>query len=394
MLEFRGGALVFFLFFVFNMLGQEVTTIDPVKTEVEGLNSLSPELCKEKNLMITPYVAPTYTPELGMLISGGGLVSFKIHPQNPLVDRSSVPFSIGYSTNGSISLAAFPCIYGKNDKIRILTRIFYRDMPDNYWGVGYDAGNRTAETDATTNYQRQWFSVEGKVVRRVNKNFFVGLSYDFNSTKAMGLNEYMQADAYVMTYGSSATNFGLGLAFELDKRDNVQNPQEGYLLSLAFTKYNKIFRFSDSNEFSKTTLDARKYFKLGHKKVLATQFKTQFGDGNIPWMDMPQLGTPFDLRGYHWGRFRDKISLFGITEYRHMFSGRNMRALEKYISKMGFVVWSGFGAVTPRYDKLKNILPNVGAGLRVEIQPGMNLRVDYGVAKDQRSLYIAFSEAF
>ena len=74
--------------------------------------------------MFTPYVAPTYTPELELLFSAGALMSFKLQKDNPFVDRSSIPFSVGYSTNESVSIAAFPYIYGKTDKMRLLTMLF------------------------------------------------------------------------------------------------------------------------------------------------------------------------------------------------------------------------------------------------------------------------------
>jgi len=394
MLILKGGILFLLCFFTVGLYAQIPQVGDPTNKTSEQVDSLHQIRKRDKNFMFTPYVAPTYTPELALLFTAGGLMSFKLQKNNPIADRSSIPFSFGYSTNGSISITVLPYIYGKTDKMRFLTLLFYRDMPDNYWGVGYDAGNRTASPDDKTSYHRRWFSAEGKVVHRINSKLFVGITYDFNNTQATNLNSYMETDEYVQKFGNDATNFGLGLAFDVDTRDNVQNPYKGHLLSLSFVNYNKLIKIADSNKFLKATLDARQYFNLGDRKVWAFQFKTQYGDGEIPWMDMPQIGTQFDLRGYQWGRFRDKIATFGITEYRHMFSSDRMPSLKKYVNHLGFVVWSGIGNVTSRYADMRDFLPNLGAGLRVEIQPRMNLRVDYGVAKDRRSLYVAFSEAF
>ncbi len=394
MYKFKGGIVFLFCFIIVVVNAQVPKVGDPTEKTSDQLDSLYNTRSTVKNLMFTPYVAPTYTPELELLFSAGALMSFKLQKDNPFVDRSSIPFSVGYSTNESVSIAAFPYIYGKTDKMRLLTMLFYRDMPDNYWGVGYDAGNRTSTPDETTRYHRQWFSAEGKIVHRINKSLFVGVTYDFNSTKATELNDYMRSDIYVQKYGKSATNFGLGLALDLDKRDNVQNPYKGHYFSISFLKYNNFLKIGDSNEFLKATLDARKYLNLGDRRVWAFQFKTQYSDGEIPWMDLPQLGTQFDLRGYQWGRFRDKVSLFGITEYRHMFSGMRLPSIRRYLKHVGFVVWSGFGSVASSYEELEDFLPNLGAGLRIEIQPRMNLRLDYGIAKDRRGFYVAFSEAF
>ena len=99
---------------------------DPTEKTSDQLDSLHQIQSKDKNFMFTPYVAPTYTPELELLFTAGGLMSFKLQKDNQFVDRSSIPFSVGYSTNESISLTVLPYIYGKTDKMRLLTMLFYQ----------------------------------------------------------------------------------------------------------------------------------------------------------------------------------------------------------------------------------------------------------------------------
>lgn len=346
------------------------------------------------SFLFTPYIAPTYSPEQKLLISAGGLISFSISPGDFLLSRSSVPFSIGYSTTGASAISVLPYIYGRKDKFRISTKIYYKNMPDNYWGIGYDSGIRTSEPDESTNYHRRWISIEGKYIRRLKKNFFVGFSYDLNSTKASNLNNAMYFDENIIKYGTDVNNFGLGFATEIDKRDNAQNAYLGYYASFSFTKYNFLLGFSNQNQFSKSTFDIRKYFALGLKKTLALQYNLQWTEGDVPWSDLPQLGTPFDLRGYYWGRFRDKIGSFGIIEYRHMFHKDIVRRLDRYLNHFGFVTWGGVGTVAPEFKQINNFVYNGGVGLRIEIQPRMNVRLDYGVGIGTGSLYITFNEAF
>ena len=346
-----------------------------------------------RDFLITPYIAPSYTPELEMMLTGGGLMSFKMQPDNKLLGRSTIPFSVGYSTNNSMSVSVLPYIYGKNDKYRILSKFYYRDMPDNYWGVGYAEGNRTAKTDETTHYHRQWWSLEGKVVCKVSKSFFVGLTYDINETNASMVNNRMKDDLYVNQYGTEITNFGFGTVIEFDKRDNVQNPYNGYLVSIAFNEYNKIFNVS-GYEFTKVTFDARKYLPVGFRKTIAIQLKSLFADDTVPWTELPNIGTMNDLRGYQAGRFRDKTSLFGLMEYRHMFVRKKLNRKGNYESPVGFVSWCGLGSVAPTYRQMKHWLLNFGGGIRYEIQPRLNVRVDYGFGKDNHALYVSISEAF
>ncbi|TLX74983.1 hypothetical protein E9993_11365 [Labilibacter sediminis] len=393
MLKFKCFILTLLLFCAIDIWAQIPQVGNPTKEDIEKADSTLQSAPKSKNFMFTPYVAPSYSPELQFLFSAGGLMSFKVQPDNPIVERSSIPFSVGYSSNGSTAISILPYIYGKNDSYRILTQFYFKDMPDNYWGVGFEAGDRVSQPDSTTNYHRLWWSVEGKIVKKISKGFFIGISYDINQTKAGNLNSYMKEDKYIKEYGKDISNVGLGLVIELDHRDNAQNAYNGYLLSLALTEYNKIIT-SSNNEFAKLTFDARKYFPLHDRKTLAIQVKTQFADGDVPWSDLPQLGTPFDLRGYQWGRYRDKTALFGLVEYRHMFNRKTPNKNGNYTSPAGFVLWAGTGSVAPAYNKMNDWLFNAGVGFRLEIQPRMNVRIDYGIAKDNQAFYITFSEAF
>ena len=76
----------------------------------------------------------------------------------------------------------------------------------------------------------------------------------------------------------------------------------------------------------------------GQWENVALQFKTRIGWGDVPYGEMALLGNPFDLRGYTWGRYRDKSMLFFIGEYRHMFEKPSGE-----LSKHGVVTWMGTG---------------------------------------------------
>lgn len=58
---------------------------------------------------------------------------------------------------------------------------------------------------------------------------------------------------------------------------------------------------------------------LRPRSTLAWIAKSQIGMGDVPYSELPSFGSPFDLRGYYWGKYRDKSMAYGIMEYRHMF---------------------------------------------------------------------------
>jgi hypothetical protein len=109
---------------------------------------------------------------------------------------------------------------------------------------------------------------------------------------------------------------------------------------------------------------------------------------------MSQVGNPFDLRGYRWGRYRDENLLCGIAEYRYMFMRKTPRKDGEMMSRFGYVTWLATGSVANDLSTMKHWLPNVGVGFRYEVQKRMNARVDFGIGEDSNAFYISFNEAF
>jgi len=65
-------------------------------------------------------------------------------------------------------------------------------------------------------------------------------------------------------------------------------------------------------------------------------------------------------------------------------------------NKIGFVGWAGVGFIGPKIAQVEGVLPNYGAGLRIELQPRMNFRLDVGYSplEKQTLIYFNMTEAF
>ena len=132
------------------------------------------------------------------------------------------------------------------------------------------------------------------------------------------------------------------------------------------------------------------------RSTLAWIAKSQIGMGDIPFTELPTFGSPFDLRGYYMGKYRDKSMAYGIVEYRHMFGSPAKYKSGNFWAKCGFVAWAGTGTIgeTPfDWNKWKF---NFGAGLRFQMQPGKNFRLDIGKEPGQPGMqvYMNMTEAF
>ena len=67
------------------------------------------------------------------------------------------------------------------------------------------------------------------------------------------------------------------------------------------------FLGSDEN-FYRLEIDYRQYKTVGKRKVIAWTAQTKNVFGDVPLTQYMLTGTPFDLRGYYMGQYRDKSS--------------------------------------------------------------------------------------
>lgn len=343
---------------------------------------------------ITPFVAPSYSPESNIMFTAGGLITFKSQIHNKKLNASSVPFSVGYSINGSAYASLRHYVYWPNDKVRSVGEFMWNHMPDDYFGVGHEAGMETEKGDSTAYTNRNW-RFSQRVMIRISDVSFVGGVVEFSQTKISSANAHMAADKYVQRVGDKVFNAGLGVTFEYDTRDFPQNAYSGCYMGGTLTWYNELLG-SDFSYFF-LNADMRRYISLGRpRRTLAMQLKTcyAFGGTGVPWTEMPRLGGENGLRGYTMGRFRDKSSVVATLEYRHMFRRNRPNKKGSLDSRWGYVGWLSGGSVASQPLNFEETLLSVGTGLRFEITPRMNARVDVGLGKDEYGLYATFSECF
>ena len=334
---------------------------------------------------------PGYTPELKLLIAAGGLYSFKTNREDSLIQRSTLNTSFGVTIpTGGIVTKAILTSFWNQDKIRIYANLWLKNIPDHYWGVGIDDGLHKPKSDSTTAYWRLWWQINPKFVFRVKKDFYVGPMLDFNYTKVKDPSPGVAEDPTYQEYGPSNFNAGGGLVVQYDSRDIPVNAYRGSLIQVQGGVYGGYL--GSDNTYYLLDIDFRKYHQLAklEGQTLAWTLRGRFTTQEVPYAEMSQLGSPTDLRGYTWGRFRDESMIYGIAEYRHMF----MRKSREERSNHGFVAWVAAGTVMPDISQMSTWLPNVGIGYRLEVQPRMNVRFDFGWGRDNSGLYFNFTEAF
>lgn len=358
----------------------------------ERLDSIQTFKIEHGKTSFTPFIAPSYSPELKGVITAGGLLTFTLDKDRPLVKRSSIPFSVGVSTNGSIIANIRANVYGKDDLWVLRYTFWLKNMPDHYFGVGYYNGRYTPKGDSTS-YHRNWQNSEATFLFKILGKFYLGLNYNSYVTKATEVNERMAKDPDYLAGGSEVKGRGLGLSFTFDTRDFPENAYKGFYINLNNTAYSP--KLGSDFLYEVINIDYRQYMQIGRpRSTLAWQFRGRITLDFIPWPEKSQLGTPFDLRGYLWGQYRDDEMIYGILEYRRMFMRKTKNKKGNYNSPFGLVGWVAAGSISPKDQLATYWLPNVGVGFRFEVQKRMNLRLDYGFGQNTSAFYFSFNEAF
>jgi hypothetical protein len=105
----------------------------------------------------------------------------------------------------------------------------------------------------------------------------------------------------------------------LDRRDVPGNPHRGFMIALAYARFDD--RTEDAFSFNRYGLDARAYVPLGSpQRVLAIRgaFLIDHADENhvVPFFIQESLGGSHSLRGFDSFRWRDEKLMLYQVEYR------------------------------------------------------------------------------
>ena len=379
---------------------KETVIVDGVELNEKQLKRYYRQLRKDsirahKNVWWSVLGGPSYTPEASFGVGGAVLASFRMNKQDTISQRSFLPAGLNLSINGTIVVAGAGTFFFNENRFRIYMNYGYRNEPSHYYGKGFEKAETIERGDSTTRFHRSYFQLYPRFVWEVRPHFYLGGLFDLNYTKVSDVNPVMEKDPYFQQFKRKYFNVGIGGLIQYDTRDDVATPTRGMLLGANFKLFGKYLGGAYNYEIIE--LEYRQFKNIFRpRSTLAWIAQSQIGLGDVPFTELPTFGSPFDLRGYYMGKYRDKSMAYGIVEYRHMFGSPAKYKSGNFWAKCGFVAWVGTGTIgeTP-FDWNKWKL-NFGAGLRFQMQPGKNFRLDIGKEPGQPGMqvYMNMTEAF
>jgi hypothetical protein len=376
------------LLFCLTLHAQKESFIKRIKTNLEQRQKRKDSLIKAGRPFLSILAGPGYTPEAGLLIGGGVLYTFSTDPSNPKLQRSTIPLMGSISTKGSVGLSSVINTFWLEDKLRVRLKTKFSNIEDDYFGIGYETNSSTERGEETSGYNRTLLWVEPGFNIKVLPNLFVGASYTYNSFKVKNTNPIMRDDPNFIAFGDKINESGMTYNITYDSRDVVVNAYSGIYADVSY--YKPSSNLGGNQDYEVYEADIRYYQKLNRPgNTLAFRAYGRQATGKVPYSGMTLIGSADLLRGYLNGQFRDKTGLAFIGEWRYMFLKKDGQ-----LSKNGIATWLASGSVGENFGKLNNWMPNTGIGYRLELQPRMNLRIDFGVGKNSSGLYFNMTEAF
>lgn len=322
-----------------------------------------------KKIKLLPVPTIGYSPETKTYIGAVTLFTIDLY-KDSLTRTSNAKFEFNYTWNKQLILETEWNYFFKEEKWFTKGKIHYSEYPDYYYGIG----SNTPESNKLL-FNSNRFVFEANILRNLGGKLFIGPNLRFINYS----NVSYSSDLIYPELADQFT-FGVGITLLRDSRNSLLTPTKGF-----YFNFNTGYNFSKS-DYLATTLDIRYYKTWADKYTWASRMINDFRFGKVPFYDYSFLGGDKFVRGYNYGRYRDKNLSSIQTEFRLPL-----------VWKFGIATFGGISNLFANNFKINDSKYNCGLGLRflVDKHDKTNLRLDYAVGNDGNSgFYISFGESF
>ena len=246
-----------------------------------------------------------------------------------------------------------------------------------------------------------------------NNKVALDLTYEINE-----YNEIVTEYAYeeLTSQASDYKSDTLSLAWENQRVDDQTNPSQGHKIIARVKKSLELIAGNGGKDwdYTKYTLDLRKYIPLFKSSTLGLRMRTQSttgdeivdeertalerfrtGDPNIevttyaPFFDMSLLGDLNTMRGYRYYRFYDNNSVLYQSELRF--------PMENLLSGLQGTVFAEAGRVSEHFDSdlfLQDMHYTGGVGVKYFFNEDILARIDLGFSEEGTQVRMNIGQTF
>lgn len=320
------------------------------------------------------------TPETSWGFGVGAFYAFR--PAHLSMDTRPSQLQIGFAyTLLDQLLLYFPFqFFTRENQFQISGELGYYRFVFDYYGIGNNNPSDFREV-FTVKFPR----VILQSLHNFNKVHYAGLRYQMDNFVITDTAPGGELENGSIPGSNGGVISGLGLVYQLDTRDNIFDTRTGWFCESALIFNSKIL--GSSFDYGKLIIEARKFLPISPRQTIGVQSYLELTQGIAPFNDLALMGGTKRMRGYYEGRYRDNHYFMTQVEFRsHLFW------------RISGVFFGGLGLVSDKLSNIKaqNIRYTFGPGLRFALDKvqRINLRLDYGIAKESTGLYITVTEAF
>lgn len=335
------------------------------------VSALAQDSTDYKRLKVLPLPAFGYAPETSGSIGAVCLFTFNMYnDSNTRLSNAKIEFN--YTLNRQIIFENVWSYFFKDEKWFTDGIVHYSIYPDFYFGIG----PKTPKSNKVL-FNSNRFVFQGNVYKKIGNQLFAGVNLkyiDYSKLKNEDTLNYQEL--------KSNSVVGFGFSVLKDTRNNILTPMNGLYL-----KGGAGYNFSKSNYFE-AAVDVRYYKTWKSRFTLAGRLYNRMTAGTPSFYDYSIMGGDNIVRGYRYGRFRDKNLTTLQSEFRaHLFW------------RIGMAAFAGVSNVYPTISKFdfRSYKVNVGIGLRILVDKKDNtsLRLDYAIGENgNNGFYVSFGESF
>ena len=246
-----------------------------------------------------------------------------------------------------------------------------------------------------------------------NNKISIDLTYELNQYNSI-VTQYAYEE--LTSQASDYKSDTISLAWENENVDDKNNPRQGHKLVTRVKKSVDLFSRNGSKDwdYTKYTLDARKYIPVLKESTLAVRMRTQsttgdsiidrersaleaFRIGNknatvttyAPFFDMSLLGDLNTMRGYRYYRFYDNNSVLYQSEFRF--------PLDRFVSGLQGTVFAEAGRVSEDFDAdlfTKDMHYSGGVGFKYFFNQDIVARLDLGYSEEGTQVRMNIGQTF
>ncbi len=329
---------------------------------ITGILSGQTELPKkDKKVRFIAYPVGYYSPETRIGVGLASTFNFRTNHNDTISPVSQISLGGGITQNNQAAFSLPFTLFFNERKHTLSGEFSYNDFSYHFYGTG--SGNYRGDF---SDYHVRFPLFRLNYLRKIQSNLYAGMRWWYEDYRISSFDQNPALDSHVPGKNGSTTS-GPGIVLMFDQRDNIYYSTRGSYLELSWQTQSNL---TGSNfYYDRYRFDFRNFIPLNEQISIASNLFGDFIAGDVPFSQMPAMGSGRRARGYYQGRFRDKNLL--------LYQGELRGKLDPNWAVAAF--WN-YGILSQRFNdfNFKNDHASVGFGFRYAFDKSnrSNLRLD------------------